>query len=653
MYSVIIQNKKSAEAFSKFHPVFMDAINSDRIGLCRWHESGTTIDTALPELAELTNDKEQWKAIIVRYEDEQPMAQFESTDQNPYDFLINADKDDSVRESKVPLIRLTQMLGGVPEPEIRFEPVIVQDEIGFQRTVYNPSFNEDGKKERERLQRKYHFNGKLPVSVIVLTVRVKNKIGENIDNVWNVKNESGSSDFWSRNRYPANCRFAVYYYTDEGSVKKNADDFGFWVSVMMLATNDIDSSTMQGYRLYNVAVKINKSVMKDSFVAMNVRLRKSRLFLEQEIRKDIEGRISIDPELPDYKWNSVVAVPMPAKDECTVKKGRYRLFSRGIRMDIGAWNKQKKDTEAKLEKAVRMAERTLDQVADNTREFSVFSEEEVIALDRYQTEDMERETNEIYSDIVDIQNRMPSKEIVSSDEVVKASDEVKKYLGKRVMLSSALVCLGIVFGLILLSHVPAVVDLIAGQKDNILSIIAVCAGMMLFVFLCALVAVIIQKAALNSRIKKYNAYIDGAFAKMTENASDYSLYMSKIYSHTRGKSYMKLSDRKKHKAENMHYLKFRHIKAINIMLAKLRTWATAFYLDVDSELKDISWKENLSDVKVDVGVSPSRNTMYTFETGKCYPVAVNQSGFTIDAPFGFIERIDIVREELYDDDGNH
>ena len=85
-YSVIIQNAKTIEEFTKYQPLFADALKNNRIGVCKWNESGTTIETALPELNSLIDDKEDWRAIIVRFIDDNCMAMCQSVPQNPYDF---------------------------------------------------------------------------------------------------------------------------------------------------------------------------------------------------------------------------------------------------------------------------------------------------------------------------------------------------------------------------------------------------------------------------------------------------------------------------------------------------------------------------------------------------------------------------------------
>ena len=105
MYSVIIMNQKTMEAFSQYQLLFNDTFCRDQVGICKWNESGRTLDTALPEIASLTLDKEEWRAIIVRFIDDAAMGMTDSTEINPYDFLVNAEDTDLTQESPVPIIR--------------------------------------------------------------------------------------------------------------------------------------------------------------------------------------------------------------------------------------------------------------------------------------------------------------------------------------------------------------------------------------------------------------------------------------------------------------------------------------------------------------------------------------------------------------------
>ena len=52
---------------------------------------------------------------------------------------------------------------------------------------------------------------------------------------------------------------------------------------------------------------------------------------------------------------------------------------------------------------------------------------------------------------------------------------------------------------------------------------------------------------------------------------------------------------------------------------------------------------------MDMELSPYINPIYTFESKATYDIPVNRSGEYVQSPFGFVDRIRIEREELYDD----
>lgn len=644
-YSVIIQNKKTMEEFSKFQPLFMEALNNNRIGVCKWNESGATLDTAVPELGELTNDKDEWRAIIVRFEDDRPMSGFNFNVKNPFDFEINKTMDEDAFESEVPLIRLTHMLGGIPAPETKFESEQIYEKNKVHRTIYKPVVDKKREVAYEKACKKYEYDCKLPSTIVIVTIRDGYVGKETIDTAWSNHRESKSSEFWKRNHYPSVCRFLVYDFEKKGPVQRNADEFGFWISVLMLAINVIDSSTLQAYRLYKLNTSFNRKKMSESFQTTVDRLKSAKYKIEKEIKKDIENQLIVEDKLPDYRLDISVPINLPSDDDCSVSPKGFGLFSQGARTDIGLWNSRKKNSEEKLASAVRSAERTLNQTADRMRDNCVFFEDEVFSLDKYQVEDLTRETGEIYKEIVDIQGMLPTDDVSADPSIIEAADNIHEYLKGRVVGSSAFLALTLSFVLLVLAQIPGIVNLYFNGIGSLTQILIAAAIECAVVLLFAILTILLQKKRLNGLLKIYNQYIKAAFNRLTENASDYSQYLSDIASHSRGHSYLILSRRKKHRAENAHYSKYKHIKAINLFLSKLRMWSTAFHLTVDFDAGSID-----EDAVVDIALSPTQNSMYTFESGNAYPVPVNNSGVVLESPFCFADKFEIVREELYDDE---
>ena len=46
---------------------------------------------------------------------------------------------------------------------------------------------------------------------------------------------------------------------------------------------------------------------------------------------------------------------------------------------------------------------------------------------------------------------------------------------------------------------------------------------------------------------------------------------------------------------------------------------------------------------------PEGEELFTFESGKSYPIKINPSGMEILSPFSFVDKLEIIREEIYDD----
>lgn len=644
-YSVLILNQKTMEAFSQYQLLFREAFGSGRIGVCKWNESGTTIDTALPELENLTDDKEKWRAVIVRYIDDNCMTSFESDPRNPYDFLINKDNGDAVEESPIPLVRLTQMLGGVPPLEVKFRPEVIREAHKAPRTIYVPIEDSERELEHQRLTKMYEYDGKAPAAVLIISVRRKQSHEENIGRVWKTYKESESSGFWKKNHFPSICRFLVYDFEKQGVSQKEADGFSFWYSVMLMTCNEWDPSAIQAYRLYSLNAVMDKKSMAESFQGLADRLRDAKHSIERSIKKDMENHVCEEEDLPEYRIEIPVVLKLSKTEDCLVKQDSFNFLSKGSLSDVSIWLQQRKAAEEELVGSVRSADRVLDQVADRMRSNCSFSEDEVIPLNKYQVEDLSRETSELYQQIIEIQGKLPNEKVSLDEEVQSSAEKVRKYLLGRVMVKPALLAYLIVAFLIALSVIPAIICSVSVGANKAAIIAMYIGGSLIVVGIGAIGIICAQKIKLNKLIRRYNQCLKNGFNKLVENAGNYSAYMSGIASHSRGSSYLNISSRKRYFSETEHFLKYKHIKAINILLAKLSTWSRAYHLDVD-----FTFRRPETRVDVDISIAPVENKMYAFEVGKTYPVAINHSGMTMESPYRFASRIEIVREELYDDE---
>ena len=641
-YSVIIQNQKTMEEFGRFRPLYAESLNENRIGVCKWNEAGTTIDTALPELRSLTDDKENWRAIIVRYIDETPMRTYESVRGNPYDFIVNADYNGEVQENAVPLIRLTQMLGGIPPLNLSFRTEVVREPHRAPRTIYVPIVDEEQNKLHDLLAEKYHFYGKAPSSIIIVSVRKKSDSPDTrFGREWKSHRESESSEFWKRNQYPSVCRFLVYDYLSEGPVQKEADDFNFWYSVLLLSLNEIDSSTLQAYRLYTVRCIMNKQAMTDSCQQYANRLRDSKIFLHSKIVGE-KAAFSDDEDLPDYQITIPIALNLPRIKKREVNLSVFGLLSDGANNDLAIFDNQQRHVQNELARSVKIANRSLDKAAARANENCTYDEDEVNPLNQYQEEDLQEGLNDLYKQIVNLQGVLPNESLLSNPAVGHAEQTVRKSLLSRILKKPAIMTLVFTTLLLAAAAIPAMIS--AAQNSQPLHILYIVLGEIAVVGTASLIVMLFQSTSLKRALRAYNQAVKNTFKELVDNTDDYSKFVSAIISHERGASYYRISKMKKEKYSTDGNALHKHIKTVNALLAKLKKWSIAYHLDVDFEAP----RPN-EPLVIDTTVQPHRTPAYYCDYGMRYPVPLNHSGNSVESPFNYATSIEINREELYDE----
>lgn len=645
MYSVIIQTKETMEKFSTYRPLFIEAINNNSIGFCTWHDQELKIDDALPGIRELTDDKKEWRAIVVRMKKERQNSAVSVSPQNPYDFFNCDNVENELEESNVPLIRLTHMLGGIPVIEKEFTSILVEEEHMEPRVIYEPVDDSDRQEAFRRLQDKYEFDGVLPSSILILTIREPWHSEEDTSKEWIHRYESQSSDFWRRNRYPSICRFMVFDVPKQGPVKREEALFRFWITVLLIATNEIDSASLQAYRLYRANTYVDADAMSEIFQQAVNRLASVKASIKMAINREIRGITNIGETLPNYRIDIPVVFDIPKGTKCTVKANHFNLISSNVVADINAWNEEKKIAEDSLIRSVRIADRALDQTANRMKDSYTYDEDEVVRLDKYQKEDLIQETDLLYRDIIDLQGKLPTSNVTSDEGIEEISNEVRTYLRGRVTIKPIIYTF--LFGMLvaLLMQVPTIFEYIQGRAISWVLMLAEVISVAVVMIACGGVTLLLQKRRLTKLIEAFNKKMKNAFNRLQTNAKGYSQYLTAVASHSRGRSYLSQSEKKNQSITNTRTMQYKHIGAIDLLLSRMQVWSKAFHLNVDYQKPVI-----YDGVNVDVMVPPTESILYSFETGQNCEVEMNKSGMKITSPYTFINKFELVREELYDDD---
>lgn len=94
---------------------------ADAFEVCEWHPEGNSVATVVPDLPQIVVDDEPWRAIVVAdLRDKGIAAKDDRHFDNPFDFPESYQRgiDAALEESPRPVVRLAQMLGGLPEKAV-------------------------------------------------------------------------------------------------------------------------------------------------------------------------------------------------------------------------------------------------------------------------------------------------------------------------------------------------------------------------------------------------------------------------------------------------------------------------------------------------------------------------------------------------------
>ena len=645
IYSVLIQSEKTLDSFNEFNELFAKAMEQSEIGICKWNEAGTDIDTALPELLELIDEKEEWRAVIVLTEDQLEEPSKRASDPaNPFDYSVNRYEIDPLGECDIPIIRLTHILGGVPAPDVEFECEKIEEPNKAPRMIYKPVKSIEKERLYDQLTEKYSYPGKKPSEIILIALREKLEDSNNdLKQIWETKKEINSSEFWKRNNYPSMCRFIVYDLENQGRTQRYADMFNFWISIMLLITNRINSNVLQAYRLYRIDTVFDKDVMQEEFQRIVYKLTGAYRFIQETVLYEERLKMAEERNLPNYVQEIPVNLEFPRNSSFSVDPNTFDLVCDDGGNDSYKWEMARSEVEENLKKSYRMVERKLDEAADSSKKLCSYPQESVYSLSQYQQEDMNDDLYGLFSMVLSMQKDLPDQKKAVNKRLSEAAKSVKHNISYRLKMGTVTSIFTIVAILLGLSVLPGIIQSASHHSGDLFNTIIWMLVVVATLACTAFLGLVDQKKAFDSDVVKYNGVIKDSLGELSRNADMYSHYISSIVSHSRGKSFLNSLNKKELKNDSARNLNQKNLVEIEKMINKIKKWCVANYLDVDFKSK--YYEETF----VEKDIASQTIIANIMESSNKYSVDLNHTGDIIESPFEFVTRLEIVREELYDD----
>lgn len=649
MYTVLIQSKKTMDSLQQFYPLISDAIEAGQIGVCNWVEAGTMIETAVPELYEIISRKRAWRAVIISTELEDADCLHPADAINPFDFLENADdpgyrmENGELMNSEIPLIRLTHLLGGMPAPEPQFMPEILEENGKVPRMEYHLLEDENTQQLKAAYGRwndKYAFHGMPPTEIILIKVRDSSGSSNSfrrVESSWKMHTEVESSKFWKRNMYPHNCRFLAYDLDRRGMMRQQQELFKLWLCVLLLARNDSDPNALQAHRLYKLDAALDEDELKATFQRVINKLNRAKHQLEKSLKKDEEEKYAGSAKIPEYGVGVPVAFQLPRVSDIAFDASIFQMGKREGIGDFVIWENYCQAANTEIKNLLQNVDRVLDQAAARMRERCSYDEDEVVSLNVYQEEDLRNSLQEVYGAIIEEQDDLPSSVQEIHESIAEADKQVREQITKRMTMKQALLAIMVSLACIWLCFLPAAVQPQARLGLGITLLVIVTVFPVVGYFLLAA-----QKKELTAAAKNYQRVLSGVVSELSRNATNYSEFLGAIASHIHGSSYLDIMRKKRAKRDSSYFYRQKHIKSIEVLLSKLGLWGSAFHINLDMNAAEVF------DFMAEGNELIDLDELYSFSTGKEYPVPLNEIGVDVKSPFPFVRQLKIEREEVYD-----
>ena len=648
MYTVIIQSPETERLSRDYRRLFFEEhIARNELSFCTWIKSGDTVDTAVPALYDLVAGKREWRAIIVQTEKDRLYGPA-SRPRNPFDFIENKEYDPYVvKESPIPLIRLTQLLGGVPEPEIRYEQGEKVDEYGRTQVVYIPDKEQHqaAMKEHGRIAERYQFVENRPREILVISTRqsVDNSESE-VDAAWRTKLETESSEFWSRNRYPSPCRFMTCDVLNERHSLYPGSIFKLWAAVLLLSVNQIEASSLQAYRLYNLSLELDQEQLSAAFSRYAAKMggMTGQLDAADANRETVESQVA--RKAPELDEEVDVTFSTKHSSDLMVDTKPLGLVTDNPVEEREFWNERFRRATAALNELLRAPARALDVAADDTRRRSVYPAGEVEILNRYQRGDLTEHLQESYFGTLAARAALGLNVKRRQRERAIIDQQVRRRIAQRLSGKRVGIAAGICAAVLALGSLPYIIGAGRVGGSALLWALLVLVVMLLIAGGFGLAELWIQRKEMVDAMEDHNRCMHEVVREMQIGAQHYSDYLSCLCTYLRGRSYLDREQEMLGSLANVEKLRHGHHRAILKCVNLVRVWSAALGADVDITMvgKDST--------VFDPAIAPEENAAYRFElpaSGRSIPL--NNTGERLLAPYDFIRGINLEREELFDD----
>ena len=646
MLTVIFFQKSSQPFIDRYKTLFQPYVDDGSIDFCFWDEDGREPKDAIKELSGIVRGVREWRALIVLPPDDDSLKNdnpyLKARDDNPFDYLCCSGTEPQVKESDVPLIRLAQMLGGVPLVNHHY----TTDETGKLVISENRDLLEEYQKIWNELDNKYSLSYDAPKALYLFSARYPKKIiiPSTSDDEQRRRHETDSSQFWYRNRYPAMTRFLIQDCAAPGNAHFSEDVFGFWMTALTIALNPFSTGALEAYKLYSVKSVISREEIHQLFSDYYHRLSSIRFAAEKqviELRKQMQLRRESDT-LPDYKYEIPVWFKNIEEDDLLVPSGSIGLSGDCPQKEEPWWNKKTAESMRNLDRVFRNLQIELDRASVLTKLSSDLGDSEIAELDEYQVNEMSEQLNELEKEILTFNTNAVLPKLKYKKDLNAAKQDTSRCMRRRMTRKLTTIAGLSGIGIFSVSYLPDVVyqAVVGGNALSMLGMILI-GGIIMGI---AMIGVLFDsRSGITSKIFDYNDVMSNILDDIKGASGTFSEYLGKCCTYMRGMNMLQVLNQKTVKSTEGIITMTRHINHLSAKISMIEDWLKDF--EMTPKPDDGSFFRVVFDYEID----PQRNNGYLIDTDMFNPDIPGPNGSVLQAPYPYVVELKITRIPLFEE----
>lgn len=405
------------DSFQRYGLLFDQVQGKGDFAVCPWDRSGTSVARAIPRLPQILEDlveadgNEGWQAIVVTdlRQSEGALSRDRHFD-NPFDFPDSYDTGYGapLRESPHAIVRLAQMLGGIPDRvhlEWSSSPDASSKDDGLGRIIYA---NPEG--DFEFLGR-YRLGLPRPIRVLCVTPRDADEGFYELrerEIRREVEEDGGATrphsriattgpGFCERNGYPASARFIVCDRErlmrrpgeEDLAPGEEAPDLDYledqawlrlWLGVWALASQPVDAWDLQGDSLLRMRVDVDRRRLVSTVRDTYERWGRARNAVAHQIERESARLVASEREvhdLPDIDVSIQVPFDSRPPGELFASPRPLGLFKDLPKDDLATWRRERDHSGAAYRSLLKAPRRSTRLACANFRASRAIPDEDL------------------------------------------------------------------------------------------------------------------------------------------------------------------------------------------------------------------------------------------------------------------------------------